>query len=82
MTTQANVSSTSHKGPVYNFGIMIPHNVKQAFELDAKNGNTLWKDAMAREFANIQSYQTFKDMGVKSPMSLDTRRSFSTLSLR
>jgi hypothetical protein len=63
MATQENVSSTSQKGPVYNFGIMIPCNVKQAFELDAKNGNTLWKDVMIKEIENIQFYQTFKDMG-------------------
>jgi Reverse transcriptase (RNA-dependent DNA polymerase) len=63
MAIQANVSSTSRKGPVYNFGIIIPRNVKHAFELDAKNGNTLWKDAMTKEFENIQSYQTFKYMG-------------------
>jgi hypothetical protein len=31
MAIQANVSSTSRKGPVYNFGIIIPRNVKQAF---------------------------------------------------
>jgi hypothetical protein len=30
---------------------------------DAKNGNTLWKDAMTKEIENIQSYQNFKDMG-------------------
>ena len=69
MAIQANVSSTSRKGPVYNFGIIIPCNVKQAFELDAKNGNTLWKDAMAKEIANIQSYNTFKDMGKVSHVS-------------
>ena len=63
MAIQANVSSTSKKGPVYNFGILIPRNVKQAFEYDAKNGNTLWKDAMTKEIENIQAYQTFKDMG-------------------
>jgi hypothetical protein len=59
MAIQANVSSTSRKGPVY----IIPRNVKQSFELDAKNGNTLWKDAMTKDIENIQSYQTFKDMG-------------------
>jgi hypothetical protein len=51
------------KGPVYNFGILIPRSVKHAFELDQENGNTLWKDAMNKEIANIQAYNTFKDMG-------------------
>jgi hypothetical protein len=45
-------------------GIIIPCNFKQAFEVvDAKNSNTLWKDAITTEFENIRSYQTFKDMG-------------------
>ena len=55
MAIQANVSSTSKKGPVYNFGILVPRNVKQAFEYDAKNGNTLWQDAMTKEIDNIQA---------------------------
>jgi hypothetical protein len=54
------------KGPVYNFGILIPHNVKQAFELDESNGNTLWKDAMTKEIENVQAYNKFKDMGTVS----------------
>jgi hypothetical protein len=53
MAIQVNVSSTSGKGPVYTFGIIIPRNVIQAFELDAKNGNTLWKDAMTKEIKHI-----------------------------
>ena len=35
MAIQANISSTSKNGPVYNFGILIPQNVKQAFDYDA-----------------------------------------------
>jgi hypothetical protein len=60
MAIQENVSSTSQKGPVYNFGIIIPSNVKQAFEVDEKNGNNLWKDTMTKEIENIQSYRAFK----------------------
>jgi hypothetical protein len=58
-----NQAKASLKGKVYSFGIQVPRNVKQAFELDKENGNTLWKDAMTREIANIQAYKTFKDMG-------------------
>jgi hypothetical protein len=63
MIIQANLSSTSRKGSVYHFGVQIPRSVKHAFELDAVNGNTLWKDAIEKEINNIQAYQTFKDMG-------------------
>jgi hypothetical protein len=69
MAIQATFSSTSRKGPVCNFGIIIPCNVKQAFKLDANNGNKLWKDAMTKEIEHIQSYQTFKDMGKVTHLS-------------
>jgi hypothetical protein len=55
--------SRPQKGKVYNFGILVPRNVKEAFELDKANGNSLWKDAMTKEIDNIQAYKTFKDMG-------------------
>jgi hypothetical protein len=36
-----NVMVNKHtKGPVYQFGIQVPHNVKDAYKLDKKNGNT------------------------------------------
>jgi hypothetical protein len=31
-----------HNGKVYNFGILVPRNVKQVFELDKSNGNPFW----------------------------------------
>jgi hypothetical protein len=51
------------KRKVYNFGILVPRNVKEAFELDKANGNLLWKDAMTKEIDNIQAYKTFKNIG-------------------
>jgi hypothetical protein len=52
------------KGKEYNFGILVPRNVKDAFELDKANGNSLWKDAMTKDIDNIQAYKTFKDKGM------------------
>ena len=37
----------------HNYGIEIPTSVEHAFELDRKNGNNLWKDALEREMYNI-----------------------------
>ena len=37
------------KGPVYQFGIQIPRNVKEAMELDLNSGDTKWQDAMQDE---------------------------------
>jgi hypothetical protein len=36
-------------GPFFEFGIQVPCNVKEAYALDAKNGNTKWQDAMKEE---------------------------------
>ena len=35
------------------YGIEIPTNVEHAFELNRKNGNNLWKDALKMEMYNI-----------------------------
>ena len=59
-----NQSKQAHKkGPVFQFGIQVPRNVKEAYELDKKNGNTLWSDAMKEEVASLLEYTTFRDEG-------------------
>ena len=42
------VRKTTHK-----YGIEIPTSVEHAFELDRKNGNNLWKEALEMEMYNI-----------------------------
>ncbi len=37
----------------YKFGIELPKTVKEALELDKKNGNTFWADAIAKEMKDI-----------------------------
>ena len=51
------------KGPVYQFGIQVPCNVKDAYKLDKKNGNTKWQDAMQEEINSLLDYSTFEDKG-------------------
>jgi len=36
------------------FGIELPHSVKEALELDKKNGNTFWRDALMKEMKNVR----------------------------
>ena len=36
------------------FGIEIPKTVKRALEIDAENGNTFWRDAIAKEMATVK----------------------------
>ena len=42
------VRRTSHK-----YGIEIPRSVKHAYEIDKKNGNTFWRDAIEKEMYNV-----------------------------
>ena len=51
------------KGPVYQFGIQIPRNVKEAIELDLKSGDTKWQDAMQEEIDSLLGFDTFVDKG-------------------
>ncbi len=37
----------------HKFGIEVPKNVKEALDLDCKNGNTLWADAIAKEMKEV-----------------------------
>ncbi len=38
----------------HKFGIELPKTVKEAYELDKKNGNTLWADAIAKEMRDVR----------------------------
>ena len=42
------VRRTSHK-----YGIEVPSSVKHAIEIDQKNKNTFWQDALAKEMGNV-----------------------------
>jgi hypothetical protein len=41
--------STSPAGIKYKFGIQVPKGIKNAFDLDQKNGNHLWQEAIWTE---------------------------------
>jgi hypothetical protein len=49
--------------PQYMFEDQIPRNHKEAMELDARNGNTKWRDAERLEITQLQEYNTFKKCG-------------------
>ncbi len=38
----------------HKFGIVIPKTIQEAFDLDCKNGNTLWADAIATELKDVR----------------------------
>jgi hypothetical protein len=55
--------SKQTKGSVYQFGIQVPLNIKDAYKLDKKNGNTKWQDAIQEEINSLLDYTTFEDKG-------------------
>ena len=49
-----NKVATRMKKNNMKFGIVVPLTVKQALEEDRINGNTYWKDAIAKEYENVR----------------------------
>ena len=43
----------------YKFGIQVPKGIKNAINLDMKNGNSLWQEAIKTELKQLKDYQTF-----------------------
>jgi hypothetical protein len=51
--------STIPAGITYKFGIQFPKGIKNEIDLDKKNGNQLWKEAMKTEIKQLTDYQIF-----------------------
>ena len=41
------------------FGLEVPHNVREALELDRRKGNHRWAEAIHKGMQGLQDYQTF-----------------------
>ena len=54
-----NKVSTSPTSIKYKFGIQVPKGIKNAINLDKKNGNNLWEQAIRTELKQLTDYQTF-----------------------
>jgi hypothetical protein len=52
-------ASTSPAGIKYKFGIQVPKGIKDAIDLDKKNRNQLWQEAIKTELKQLTDYQTF-----------------------
>ena len=47
----------------HKFRIEMPKTVKEAAELDAKNGDTKWMDAISKEMTNVRvAFDILKDV--------------------
>ena len=59
----------SHNNAIrYKFGVQIPRTVKEAYALDAANGDTKWADGIKTELLQLNEYKTFIDHGVGKPL--------------
>ena len=61
-TIKARVRKTTHK-----YGIELPHDIEHAMELDRKNGNSLWREALAKEMTNVGIAFEVLPSGAKAP---------------
>ena len=46
--------NTRYLKRTHKFGIEVPKTVAEAHDLDCKNGNTLWMDAIAKEMREVR----------------------------
>jgi hypothetical protein len=44
----------------FKYGVWVPKNVKEALDVDKKNGNSLWREAIFKEIDALQQFKTFK----------------------
>ena len=49
------MKSSKHWERTHKYGVRVPRNIREAFEIDAENGNTLWWDALLKEIANVKN---------------------------
>jgi len=48
------------RGKVFKFGIQVPRNIKEAYDLDAANSNTYWQDAIKLEMDALENFDAFE----------------------
>ena len=66
---------------VYQYGYQVPRTPHKAIELDKKNGNTRWQDAMTLELSQLADYDTFRDLGVGDKRPAGYKKFVCTLCL-
>jgi hypothetical protein len=56
----------------YKFGIQVPKGIKNTIDLDKRNGNRLWEEAIKIELKQLTDYETFivLDSGEEIPVDI------------
>ena len=44
----------------FQFGVQVPRNSREAYDLDRKNGDNLWAEAIRKEVGQLLEFETFK----------------------
>ena len=53
------------------FGIALPHSVEEALEIDRKNGNNLWFDAIQKEIKNLRkAFREYANNNIRTASDL------------
>ena len=60
------VRKTTHK-----YGIEVPTSVEHAYEIDKRNGNTLWRDALKKEMYNVGVAFEILEEGARGSIRLE-----------
>ena len=58
----------------FKYGVEIPRNLKEALVLDAKNGNHLWRDAIAKEMKALSDMKVFNIRDISTVVPKDHKR--------
>ena len=66
----------------HKFRIAIPKTIQEAFDLDLKNGNNLWADAIAKEFKYIRVAFKILDPSDPNPVGYQKIRCHMVLTLK
>jgi hypothetical protein len=51
---------TSARQPKIKFGVEVPYSIHHALQLDQRNGQSLWREAIDKELAQLNEYRTFR----------------------
>ena len=63
---KARFLKNSHK-----FGVGLPTSVEEAYRIDQKNNNTLWRDAIKKEMTNVSVSFHILDHGEEDPVEYE-----------
>jgi stress response protein YsnF len=73
-TNSPNRRSSSPMG-TFKYGVYVPKTTEEALELDRRNGNSLWRDAIHKELGAIMSMKTFRVLTEKERSKFNRKMS-------